>query len=448
MLSSFHGQTVKGNATAHNNREQPPKYLLIHDNAENEFKQYIENRKEVLEKVRKIVKNKTGRSMQESAVKSFWQEAVINIKEDTKLEDIERLFKNLNEHFKGGFELSEIAIHKDEGAFIESELNVKDIKRDGKTGEWFLIETGENVSNQVKAYMPNENIFYNKQNKNWYLDKEFEIKAPDNLQKYFNLHAHAIYNKFNYDTGKTVRMKKSDLQKIQDITAETLGMIRTNPNQKFKRRSANQQKEFYKKIEEVKSQSLAKQKDLKAEITKLREELKEQKARREDYARLEQLNRELKERIRNKDLKISELNELVSQWHDRAEKYIDLENQNKTLESEKTLLIVKVVELEEKINSRPNMSDYKDILEENKELKKENEILREENTIMEKALNWLGKTKEWAIKAYNKITGVFNPKAEKIEEQEERSIRDILYGDKKSESNDTEIDKIIRRNRK
>ncbi len=429
MLSSFHGQTAKGNATAHNKREQPPKYLLVHDNAKNEFKQYIENRKEVLEEAKKIVKNKTGRSMQESAVKAFWQEAVINIKEDTKLEDIEKLFKNLNEHFKGGFELSEIAIHKDEGAFIETQLNAKDIKRDSKTGEWFLLKTGENISDQVKAYMPNKDIFYNKQNKKWYIDKDLKTEAPKNLQKYFNLHAHAIYNKFNYDTGKTVRMKKSDLQKIQDITAETLGMIRTNPNQNRKRRTAQQQKDFYKKIDDVRKEERAKQKDLKAEIAELRKQLQEQHATRKEYAQLEQLNKELKEKIKAKDLTLAELQQTIEEQKEQLKKQLKSKEQSE-------------VNLDEIVKAKD-----KEIAE----LKTENIKLKQENKAMEKALNWLGKTKEWALKGYNKLLDIFS--LQQVQEQqpsqeppkELSDIEKILYGDRTEE--DTEKASNIRKYR-
>ena len=57
----------------------------------------------------------------------------------------------------------------------------------------------------------------------------------------------------------------------------------------------------------VKEAVLATEKDLKAEIARLREQLKEQGATRSDYAGLEQINRELKEQIKAKDLTISDL---------------------------------------------------------------------------------------------------------------------------------------------
>ena len=385
MYSSFHGQTAKSSATKHNNREQPPKYLLEHDNKElNDFISYINNRDDVLTAVQELVKNKTGRTMQEKAKKAFWQEAVINCKKDTQIEDIENLFKKLNEHFGGGFEVAEIAIHRDEGAFIETSYNLEDIKRDSKTGVWFTLKDGLNISNEVKAYMPNENIFYNQDTKKWYLDKDFTTeKDTKDLQKYFNYHAHAIYNKFDYANGKNIRLKKSDLQTIQDITAEYTKLERTKPSSKFARRNHNQQKYFYQEVDNqtlplaVKNQELAKQKDLNEEITKLRTELKQENAKREDYAKLEQLNRDLKERIKQKDLTIDDLKEIIDANSKEKEHLksiievkeidnIDLKNQNKSLQEQKTVLNDKLVELEKKNDSRPNMSD----LEVNNQLQK------------------------------------------------------------------------------
>jgi hypothetical protein len=67
----------------------------------------------------------------------------------------------------------------------------------------------------------------------------------------------------------------------------------------------------HRQFKAVKQRELAQQKDLKAEIAQLREQLKEQQATREDYAKLEQLNRELKEQVRKKDLTIQELKEAI-----------------------------------------------------------------------------------------------------------------------------------------
>jgi chromosome segregation ATPase len=60
---------------------------------------------------------------------------------------------------------------------------------------------------------------------------------------------------------------------------------------------------------EIKEAVLATQKDLKAKIAQLREQLKEQGATRSQYAAIEQLNKELKEQIKANNLTIDQLKE-------------------------------------------------------------------------------------------------------------------------------------------
>jgi len=307
-IASFNTQAVKSHSTKHNNRERPPHYLLDHDCQNNEFKSYIADRALHLEKAEKLVKEKTGRSMQKSSKDSFWQEAVINILPDTKLEDIERLFQNLNQAFKGGFELSEIAIHKDEGVFISTDFKADTLWFNASEKKWIHKPTGKNLTHRVIAYAPNQDIFYDKKTKLWYFDLEYTKKAPL-MQKYFNNHAHAIYNRLNYQTGKMLRLSKKDMTKLQDITAETLNMLRgklkTETNNQ--RRNPHLLKQEYKYDNDVKRQQ-------QEEIKQLRAELQKQQATREDYAILEQLNRELKEQIKSKDLTIESLEKQIEEF--------------------------------------------------------------------------------------------------------------------------------------
>jgi len=89
------------------------------------------------------------------------------------------------------------------------------------------------------------------------------------------------------------------LSELQTEVAEILGMERGQKNSKAERLNHKQYKQ--------KAQELAKQKDLKAEIAKLRAELKEAGAIRSDYAVLEQVAKDLKEQIKAKNLTIDKL---------------------------------------------------------------------------------------------------------------------------------------------
>lgn len=119
-----------------------------------------------------------------------------------------------------------------------------------------------------------------------------------------NLHAHI--NFVTYKDGRQnwrkEHIKPNNLSELQTEIAEMLDMDRGEKGSKTQRLEHRQ-------FKAVKQRELAQQKDLKAEIAQLREQLKEQQATREDYAKLEQLNRELKEQVRKKDLKLETMQE-------------------------------------------------------------------------------------------------------------------------------------------
>lgn len=345
MIASFNMQAVKKHATEHNSRKHAPHYLLIHDCENNEFKAYISDRKAHLEKAEKFVKEKTGRAMQKTSKETFWQEAVINIMPDTSLKDIENLFTELNKEHKGGFEVSEIAIHKDEGVFLDTTLKASDLWFNSTKKEWIHRPTGKNVSHRVIAYSPNQDIHFNKQTKEWYFDKEYTKKAP-RMQMYFNNHAHVVFNRLNWKTGKMVRLSKKDMTKIQDLTAENLGMIRGQSKSKTnsQRRNPHQLKQEYKYDNDLKRQH-------QDEIKRLRAELQKNNGTREDYAKLEELNRELKEQIKTKDLTIETLKEQIESY-----KYSTYTNGTRKLTKDEVIqyLEQKNGELEKEISTLKN----------------------------------------------------------------------------------------------
>jgi DNA repair exonuclease SbcCD ATPase subunit len=154
------------------------------------------------------------------------------------------------------------------------------------------------------------------------LDSKFKNEADLNqFEKRYNFHAHVLFSKFDMTTGKNPRLKKSDMSKIQTISAKALEMQRGELFSKAKRMSHWQLKKAHdlkRDEKKVKNQTLAKQKDLKGEIGKLRTELKELGAVRADYAKLEQVNKELKEQIKQKDLTEQELKQKINLWRHEA----------------------------------------------------------------------------------------------------------------------------------
>lgn len=115
-----------------------------------------------LEQLKQLVKAKTGRAMQKKATPI--QEAVVLIKPTTTMEDLKKLAAAWREEF--GIDVFQIDIHLDEGHYNEE-------------GKWVG-----------------------------------------------NLHAHMTADFMDHETGKSLKPKRQDMAKLQDITAKILDMER------------------------------------------------------------------------------------------------------------------------------------------------------------------------------------------------------------------------------
>ena len=133
------------------------------------------------ENIRVMVKQKTGRAMQEKDVKftdkkgkqrvrqgcSPIREGVVNIKPDTTMEDLLRYAERVHERW--GIRAIQIHAHKDEGHYEDT--------------------------NDPASWEP-------------------------------NYHAHIIWDWMDHDTGKSFKLNAEDMSAIQDLVAETLDMQR------------------------------------------------------------------------------------------------------------------------------------------------------------------------------------------------------------------------------
>ena len=131
--------------------------------------------------IRIMVKQKTGRAMQEKDVEftdkkgkkrvrqgcSPIREGVVNIKPDTTMEDLLRYVERVHERW--GIRAMQIHIHKDEGHYEDT--------------------------NDPASWEP-------------------------------NFHAHIIWDWMDHDTGKSFKLNAEDMSAIQDLVAETLDMQR------------------------------------------------------------------------------------------------------------------------------------------------------------------------------------------------------------------------------
>ncbi len=162
MKTSINFKAVKSDSEIHNFRKKTFDYIRKDLTSKNEYWQ----EQKIADRIQKIetyCKEKSGRKLQKNAMPV--REAVVVIKENTTIQDLHNLSKRLEEELK--IRVFQIAIHKDEGHY------------DKDTNEW----------------------------------------KP-------NYHAHLVADWQDLETGKTLKHQSFHYSKMQDITAECLGMER------------------------------------------------------------------------------------------------------------------------------------------------------------------------------------------------------------------------------
>lgn len=177
---------------AHNKREVKLDYVQPELSDKNEFWSSVESLPKRYKEIADFVKEKTGRKMQEKAQPLY--EGLVVINQDTTMEQLHEIARRFKEKF--GYQAVQISIHRDEGHF----------------------EQEENSDRQV--WQP-------------------------------NFHAHIVFDRCNYSTGKTLKPKKCDTAEMQTIVAEVLGMERGQSSDK-KHLSPEQ----YKAVQEAKKEAI------------------------------------------------------------------------------------------------------------------------------------------------------------------------------------------------
>lgn len=162
MKTSINFKAAKSDSEVHNFRKKSFDYIRKDLTPKNEY--WMEQKiADRLQKIEDYCKEKSGRKLQKNAMPI--REAVVVIKEDTTMLELHNLSKRLEEELK--IRVFQIAVHKDEGHY------------DKDTNEW----------------------------------------KP-------NYHAHLVADWQDLETGKTLKHQSFHYSKMQDITAECLGMER------------------------------------------------------------------------------------------------------------------------------------------------------------------------------------------------------------------------------
>mgnify|MGYP003302951381 CR=1 FL=1 len=283
-ISSINFKKSNAIQTRHNDRDLPPNYLISDTGCEvnRTHKEALKLRNKIIENaINAYNKNKSLKAPNFKA-KSYEWSAVVNIKQDTTMQDLE----NLAKHFetKYGFQCYQIAIHRDEG----------------------YIENGE---------------------------------------KHINHHAHLEFITLDKETGKNMYRRElispKILRQIQTEVAEILEMERGQDKRISKRERVEPRKYAQMKEQEKKAQ-----KELKAELEQEKLSTKEIKAYIEQFRKDctgKNLPKEFFRDISNlkkqaepttKEFLDDTLETLLQNYLKEKEKNIELETKNKEIETE------------------------------------------------------------------------------------------------------------------
>ena len=413
--ASFSIESSTPSGALHNLRINAPKYLIETDKEFNGniYLSYF-NKVKILQDAQVNYQEAVGQKMQQKQIDNFYKETVISMEKNHTVEDIENLFKVLNEKY-GGHKLMDIAIHKDEGHFLKDGIEYYPTKHILKKGEdWFIASDFE------KEELTND-------------DFNTKVNIKD-FKKIYNYHCHATFSMFDEDLGKSARMKKKDMQERYKLVAETLELnyapdkdtrlekkhIGTYKNDLSKARNEKlkavnkqitiQSEIMDKKLTQAnkvhlveKQEDLATINDLKKEMREIRSSFKDNRANRSDYAKLEQLNKELLVQLKEKELSaISMKNQLTNLTN------MILKNNNIITGQAK-----EICELNVEIDLHINKSgeEYKKLSEAHEiilEQKTSISTTKEENVILKQSMEDLEVTYDKANNCLIKIASIVN----------------------------------------
>ena len=284
-ISSINFKKSNAIQTRHNDRDLPPNYLISDTGCEvnRTHKEALKLRNEIIENaINAYNKNKSPKAPNFKA-KSYEWSAVVNIKSDTNMQDLERLAKHFETKY--GFQCYQIAIHRDEG----------------------------------------------------YID--------DKGEKIINHHAHLEFITLDKNTGKNMYRRElispKILRQIQTEVAEILNMQRGQDKRISKRERVEPRK-----YAQLKEQEKKAQRELKAELEQEKLSTKEIKAYIEQFRKNctgKDLPKEFFRDISNlkkqaepttKEFLDDTLETLLQSYLKEKEKNIELETKNKEIETE------------------------------------------------------------------------------------------------------------------
>ncbi|QKF80730.1 hypothetical protein [Halarcobacter ebronensis] len=307
-ISSIHIENGKLGYFAHNSRETETKNSIFTDE-----KNYCSCSKDEAFKIYRNELNKRKENYVNSTKQKFQPKtithlsAILNFNKEHTAEDIKKVCNYLEELLDT--KVIQYSMHRDEGHTIENSsedihnrlyetvdiknyhahIELMGIDSKGKSlkqkiDKPFLKQLQTDVAKILNMQRGQESGYSKEEYKK--IQEQLDPLASYPSKKVYNQAFNKVAKELGYTKDRKKPTNRLDTYEFKDYAAK-LG----------------------KKDKEINilKKDLAKQKDLKEEIAKLRIELKENTAVREDYAKLEQLNKELKQQIKDKNLTIEEL---------------------------------------------------------------------------------------------------------------------------------------------
>ena len=147
MKTSINFKVAKSDSEIHNFRKKSFDYIRKDLTHKNEYwmEQKIADR---LLKIESYCKEKSGRKLQKNAMPI--REAVVVIKENTTMQDLQNLSKRLEEELK--IRIFQIAIHKDEGHYDKDTKEWKPNYHAHLVADWQDLQTGKTLKHQSFHY--------------------------------------------------------------------------------------------------------------------------------------------------------------------------------------------------------------------------------------------------------------------------------------------------------
>jgi hypothetical protein len=363
-ISSIHIENGKAGYFAHNSRESETINSIFSDEknycscSKNEaFKIY----RSELNKRKEVYVNNTKQRFQGKTVTHL--SAILNFNKEHTQADIKKICDHLEKLLDT--KVIQFSMHRDEGHTIEKgseDIHSKlyetvDIKNYHAHIEFMGIDSkGKSLKQKIdKPFLKQlqtdtANILNMQRGQQSGYSKDEYKKIQEQLEPIASYPSKKAYNQAFNKVAKELEYMKARKKPVKRLD--------TYEYKEYAKKLGIKDKEIQEIKEKQTDINLAKQKDLKEEVSRLRAELQGKSAIREDYAKLEELNRDLKQQIKDKSLTVIDLQDKIKGLE------IQFLQEKKEKEYFKSLVEVKKIEVEEslvlskKINSNPIMNDY------------------------------------------------------------------------------------------